>query len=253
MGYRAGDLTLTHREDAALKTDLGVMLAAAGARGTLVDGDGPKFDAVTDAHWVLTTTPRGLTISLHGRGVMTHETPCFQHRCIAGTLAWDPPPSTGRGPKLTPSQTIGPRVSGGKEALLSRDTLKGLAANDCDDRRQRRRAVRLWLLDVRQPVHGLAGDQARPVGGGPRLQPGLAPDPHRGSAAFARGAPARGRERRHPAGAWDRVHGDRAPVAGAANGAGPDGGGRSGESLRPVSRAVRAGTPASRFIIVFQL
>ena len=57
-GYGAGELKLTAGDDPALKTDLGMTLAAAGARSTLIGGDGPKRDAVTDARWVRTTTAR---------------------------------------------------------------------------------------------------------------------------------------------------------------------------------------------------
>ena len=208
-GYGAGELKLTPGDDPALKTDLGMTLAAAGARGTLIDGDGPKLDAVTDARWVRTTTARvssasdggtlasasaevtrlrlglegwwplalgegtfgkgatvtprlalgvrhdggdaetgfgadigggvalaapahGLRVSLKGRGVLTHEAAGLRDRGVAGTLAWNPPPS-GRGPGLTLTQSIGAGASGGTEALLSRDTLGGLAANDDDN------------------------------------------------------------------------------------------------------------------------
>ena len=209
-GYGAGELKLTPETGAALKTDLGMTLAAAGGRGRLIGGDGPKLDAVGDARWVRTTTasvssassdggklasasasatvtrlrlglegswplalgdevlgkgakvtPRlaiglrhdggdaetgfgadigggvtlaapaqGLTVSLEGRGVLTHEAAGFRDRGVAGSLAWDPPPSNGRGPKLTLRQTVGAGASGGKDALLSRTTLEGLAAND---------------------------------------------------------------------------------------------------------------------------
>ena len=206
-GYGAGELKLTPEGQAALKTDLGMTLAAAGARGTLIDGDGPKLDAVTDARWVRTTTARvsssasdggnlasasaevtrlrlglegswplaldegtfgkgatvtprlalgvrhdggdaetgfgadigggvalaapahGLTLSLEGRGVLTHETAGLRDRGVAGTLAWNPPPA-GRGPQLTLTLSIGAGASGGADALLSRTTLEGLAAND---------------------------------------------------------------------------------------------------------------------------
>ena len=210
-GYGAGELKLTPGDDPALKTDLGMTLAAAGARGTLIDGDGPKLDAVGDARWVRTTTARvsaaaaldggtlasasaevtrlrlglegwwplalgdgafgkgatvtprlalgvrhdggdaetgfgadigggvalaapahGLTVSLEGRGVLTHEAAGLRDRGVAGTLAWNPPPS-GRGPGLTLTQSIGAGASGGTEALLSRDTMGGLAANDDGD------------------------------------------------------------------------------------------------------------------------
>ena len=217
-GYGAGELKLTPETGAALDTDLGMTLAAAGARGTLIGGDGPKLDAVTDARWVRTTTARvsssagnlasaeaevtrlrlglegswplalgdealgkgaavtphlaigvrqdggdaetgfgtdigggltleapaqGLTVSLEGRGVLTHEAAGLRDRGIAGSLAWDPPPSNGRGPKLTLTQSIGAGASGGKDALLSRTTLEGLAANDNgDDLGQRRLDLR---------------------------------------------------------------------------------------------------------------
>ena len=212
VGYGAGDLTLTAGDDPALKTDLGMMLGAAGARGTLIGGGGPKLDAVTDARWVRTTTARvsssagnlaaasaevtrlrlglvgswplaledvafgkgatvtprmalgvrhdggdaetgfggdigggvtieaparGLTVSLDGRGVLTHEAAGLRDRGLAGSLAWDPSPSTGRGPKLTLRQTIGAGGSSRKNALLSRTTLEGLAANDNGDGRRR--------------------------------------------------------------------------------------------------------------------
>ena len=217
-GYGAGALKLTAGDDPALKTDLGMTLAAAGARTALIGGEGPKLDAVTDARWVRTTTARvsssagnlasasaevtrvrlglegswplalgdevlgkgatvtprlalgvrhdggdaetgfgadigggvtlaapaqGLTVSLEGRGVLTHEAAGLRDRGIAGSLAWDPPPSTGRGPKLTLRQTVGAGASGGKDALLSRTTLEGLAANDNgDDLGQRRLDLR---------------------------------------------------------------------------------------------------------------
>ena len=206
-GYGAGELKLTPGDGPALKTDLGMTLAAAGARGALIDGHGPKLDAVGDARWVRTTTARvsssasdggtlasasasvtrlrlglagwwplalgegafgkgatvtprlalgvrhdggdaetgfgadigggvalaapahGLTVSLEGRGVLTHEAAGLRDRGVAGTLAWNPPPP-GRGPRLTLTQTLGAGAAGGTDALLSRTTLEGLAAND---------------------------------------------------------------------------------------------------------------------------
>ena len=212
-GYGTGELKLAAGDDPALKTDLGMTLAAAGARTALIDGHGPKLDAVADARWARTTTARvsaaagnlesaeadvtrlrlglegswplalgkgttvtprlalgvrhdggdaetgfgadigggvtlsapteGLTISLEGRGLLTHEAAGLRDRGIAGRLVWDPPPSTGRGPKLTLAQTIGAGASGGKDALLTRTTLEGLAANDNgDDLGQRRLDLR---------------------------------------------------------------------------------------------------------------
>ncbi len=70
----------------------------------------------------------GLTASLSGRGLLTHEATGLRDRGIAGTLAWTPR-SSGRGPSLSLSQTFGAGASSGKNALLTRETLEGLAAN----------------------------------------------------------------------------------------------------------------------------
>ena len=77
----------------------------------------------------LAAPTQGLTVSLEGRGVLTHEAAGLRERGVAGTLAWNPPPP-GRGPTLTLSQSFGAGASGRKDALLSRTTLEGLAAND---------------------------------------------------------------------------------------------------------------------------
>ena len=64
LGYGTGDLTLTpknprtQKDQPAQKTDIAMTLAAAGVRGTLLDGDGPKLDAVADARWVRTTSEK---------------------------------------------------------------------------------------------------------------------------------------------------------------------------------------------------
>ena len=212
-GYGAGELTVKPEEQAAMKTDLSMKLAAGGLRATLAGGDGPRLDAVAGARWVQTTsarlsssegnlaaatadmsrltlglegswplalgpggtaggataTPRlalglrldggdaetgygvdlaggidlalpehGLTASLSGRGLLTHEAAGLRDRGIAGTLAWTPR-SPGRGPSLSLSQTFGAGASSGKDALLTRETLKGLAANEHGDEFEQRR------------------------------------------------------------------------------------------------------------------
>ena len=58
LGYGAGELTLTPKAQPGQNTDLAMRLAAGGARGTVVDGDGPKLDAVADARWVRTTSEK---------------------------------------------------------------------------------------------------------------------------------------------------------------------------------------------------
>ena len=210
LGYGKGELTLTlkknpqtQKDQPAQKTDIAMTLAAAGVRGTVVDGDGPKLEAVADARWVRTTsekvaasaenggnlaasasevtrlrlglegswavalddegsavTPRlsfgvrhdggdaetgfgadigggvtlalpasGLSVSLEGRGLLTHEAKGLSDTGFGGTIAWDPAPSSNRGLSLTLRQSFGGSATGGKDALFSREAMDGLAAN----------------------------------------------------------------------------------------------------------------------------
>ena len=72
----------------------------------------------------------GIAAELRGRGLLTHADGDFRERGFAGSLAWDPTPSSARGPALRLSQTVGAQASGGMDSLLSRPTMAGLAAND---------------------------------------------------------------------------------------------------------------------------
>ena len=209
LGYGMGEFTLTpenpqtQKDQPAQKTDIAMTLAAAGVRGTLLEGDGPKLDAVADARWVRTTsekvsasagnggnlaasasevtrlrlglegswavalddkgttvTPRlsfgvrhdggdaetgfgadigggvtlamparGLSVSLEGRGLLTHEAKGLRDSGFGGTIAWDPAPSSNRGLSLSLRQSVGGSATGGKDALFSREVMEGLAAN----------------------------------------------------------------------------------------------------------------------------
>ncbi len=82
-------------------------------------------------------TPRGIAAELRGRGLLTHEADGFRERGLSGSLSWDPQPASDRGPRASLTQTLGGSASGGMNALLSRDTLAGLAANDDGDDRRR--------------------------------------------------------------------------------------------------------------------
>ena len=84
-------------------------------------------------------TRRGITAEFRGRGLLTHEAGGFRERGLSGSLAWDPQPASDRGPRASIAQTLGGSATGGMNALLSRDTLTGLAANDNSDDLQRRR------------------------------------------------------------------------------------------------------------------
>ena len=87
----------------------------------------------------------GISADLSGRGLLTHEAGGFRERGLSGSFAWDPGQGSGRGPKLTLTQTLGASASGGMDALLGRETPAGLAANDNgeDELQQRRLELRL--------------------------------------------------------------------------------------------------------------
>ena len=81
----------------------------------------------------------GIAAQVSGRALLTHEAKGFRDRGIAGSLAWDPGRGSGRGPKLTLTQTMGASAAGGVDALLGRGTLGGLGANDDGDELANRR------------------------------------------------------------------------------------------------------------------
>ena len=82
-------------------------------------------------------TARGIAAVVRARGLLTHEADGFRERGLSGSLSWDPQPASDRGPRASLTQTLGGSASGGMNALLSRDTLAGLAANDNGDDRRR--------------------------------------------------------------------------------------------------------------------
>ena len=93
------------------------------------------------------TVPKyGLQIELRGRGLLTHEAKGFRQRGFSGSLAWDPKPSSARGPALSLTRTVGGAASGGADALLAHGTLTGLGAQpgvgDHGDLRNRRLEAR---------------------------------------------------------------------------------------------------------------
>ena len=69
----------------------------------------------------------GLSAQASGRGLLTFESGGFRDAGMSDWLAWDPDPSSDRGPSLTIRQTLGARSAGGMHLLLGRPTLAGLA------------------------------------------------------------------------------------------------------------------------------
>ena len=78
----------------------------------------------------LSDPARGLEAGIRGRGLLSHESQGYRERGFSGSLAWRQKPSSDRGATLTLTQSVGGSSSGGADALLSRTTLDGLAAND---------------------------------------------------------------------------------------------------------------------------
>ena len=72
----------------------------------------------------------GLSAEVSGRGLIAHEAAGLKDRGVSGSLAWDPDPASARGPSLSLTQTLGAQAAGGADALLGRQTLSDLAAND---------------------------------------------------------------------------------------------------------------------------
>ena len=86
----------------------------------------------------------GIAADVRARGLLTHEDGSFREHGFAGSFAWDPAPSSDRGPRFTLSQTVGASATGGMDALFGPETAPALdTANDeGDDLLQRRLETR---------------------------------------------------------------------------------------------------------------
>ena len=76
---------------------------------------------------------QGVALDLKARGLIAHESSGFREWGASASLTWDPRPTTDRGLALTLRQGWGGSPTGGMDALLGRETLAGLAANDDGD------------------------------------------------------------------------------------------------------------------------
>ena len=83
------------------------------------------------------------------RALLSHDDGGFRERGFAGSLTFDPRPDSELGLRVTLRQTVGASATGGMDALLGRETLAGLAANDNadgsgdDDLKRRRLELKL--------------------------------------------------------------------------------------------------------------
>ena len=71
----------------------------------------------------------GLAVDMQARGLVAHEASGFREWGASLSGSWDPRPASDRGLSLSLRQSWGAATSGGMDALLSRETLAGLAAN----------------------------------------------------------------------------------------------------------------------------
>ena len=73
---------------------------------------------------------RGLAFESRARGIIAHEAAGFREWGASVSFAYRPRPETERGLALSLTQSWGASPSGGMDALLGRETLAGLAANN---------------------------------------------------------------------------------------------------------------------------
>ena len=98
---------------------------------------------------------RGLMAQVMVRGLVAHETSDFRDWRVSGSLRFDPTPSSELGPAVALTPSWGGASSGGVAALLGRETLAGLAANDA--------AASVGRLDA-EAAYGLAVFGGRATG-----------------------------------------------------------------------------------------
>ncbi len=117
----------------------GVTLTPSADLGLRVDGGDAEtgFGTEVGGGVAWSDPKRGLSAEVKARGLLTHEESGFSERGVSGGLTWDPQLSSERGPKLSLNQTLGPFDANGVDALLARDDLAGLAANDDESGRRR--------------------------------------------------------------------------------------------------------------------
>ena len=98
------------------------------------DGDAETGFGVDVGAGIAWTDPkRGLSADLRGRALVSHESDEFRNVGISAMFSWNNTSEKGRGPQLTISQTMGSSSDGGMNALLERQTLDGLVADDSQE------------------------------------------------------------------------------------------------------------------------
>ena len=129
-----GDGKLTPRLEAGARHDGG---DAETGRGFELGG-GLAFSAPT----------LGLTLDLSGRTLIAHEDDDLDDRGFSAAIAFDPDPTTVRGPSLALRQTFGSKAEGGLEALFAADPLEGRTGSAAATR---------WTLETTYGFPALGG------------------------------------------------------------------------------------------------
>ena len=113
----------------------GMVLTPSFEVGARLDGGDAETGAGADvgAGVALAAPKHGLMLVLNARGLLAHEASGFRESGAGASFTWDPRPGTDRGLMLTLRQSWGGSPAGGMDALLGRETLAGLAANDNGD------------------------------------------------------------------------------------------------------------------------
>ena len=92
-----------------------------------------------------TDEARGLSAEVSTRALLAHDAGGFAEHGLAASIAYDSRPKSERGLELTLRQSVGAQAAGGVDALLGRETLAGLAANDDGDDELARQRLELRL------------------------------------------------------------------------------------------------------------
>ena len=113
-------------------TDGGASLIPSFEAGLRLDGGDAEsgFGADLGGGLAFADPESGLSLDLKGRVLIAHSAAGFREWGASGALSWDPRPTTDRGLSLSLTQSWGASPAGGMDALLSRETMAGLAAND---------------------------------------------------------------------------------------------------------------------------
>ena len=107
------------------------MRSCVGTTDRLDGGDAETgFGADVGGGLALADPWRGLSLNLRARTLVVHEAAGFRLWGASAAFAFDPEPSDDAGPSLSLNQSWGASPSGGMGALLNRETLAGLTAND---------------------------------------------------------------------------------------------------------------------------